>query len=173
MTEFFADSDSFIEHVKQTVCGLNDDYLASRYIGFVAVSAVTVYEVAVKKLLKEFAQQVHPILGIFASVTFAKLNARITRDNIEKYIRHFGDEYVSRFKSAVNNIEETRIKEGSVKESYQNLLTWRHEFVHTGTLPNQATFGESILAYHLGKEVIFALEETCLQNDDTFEAGGE
>lgn len=159
----FADADSFMEHLRKAVEDIDDNFTASRYIGFVAVSAVTVYEVSVKQLLNDFATETHPMLGNFASVYFDKLNARIQRDDIEKYLRHLGESYSERFKVLLDEKENEYGREGSIKESYKNLLTWRHEFVHAGRLPNQATFEEAIKAYHLGKKVLIALKETLQQ----------
>jgi len=155
----FSDSDSFIKHIKDTSSNINDDFVTSRYVGFIAVSAVTIYEVNVRQLLMEFANKTHPMLGNFASNTFDKLNARISRDEIKKYLKYFGEEYSDRFKEIIDEKENEREIEGSVKSSYANLLTWRHQFVHAGTLPNQATFQESFKAYELGKEVVYALSE--------------
>ncbi|MFH1021783.1 MAG: HEPN domain-containing protein [Planctomycetota bacterium] len=163
----FDDSDSFIAHLSGAVKAAEDDFVASRYIGFIAVSAVTVYEIMVKKLLIDFAVRKHPMLGNFASASFDRLNAKIQREDIEKYLAYFGDEYLNFFKKTVDEKEKARAQEGSLKACYANLLEWRHEFVHAGRLPNQATFDEAIKAYHLGKEVVAALEETLSQTPDT------
>ena len=156
----FSDSDLFIKYIKDTANSTDDDFITSRYVGFIAVSAVTIYEINVKQLLKEFANKTHPMLGNFASIAFDKLNARNCRDDIEKYLKHFGEEYSNRFKIMIDDKEDELVKVGSVKGSYASLLTWRHQFVHDGTLPNQATFNESLKAYELGKEVIVVLQQT-------------
>lgn len=169
MRDFFADSDSFIEHIRGAANNIEDDYVTSRYVGFVAVSAITIYEVNVKQLLQSFGARMHPMLGNFASITFKKLNARIGRDDIEKYLGHYGEDYVAGFREVVNAKEREREQEGSVKGSYKNLLTWRHQFVHAGTLPNQATFDESLRAYELGKEVVNALSD--ILKPETTEGG--
>ena len=154
----FTDSDLFVQHLGQITQDV-DDSIAFRYVGFVAVSSVTIFEVAVKKLLIDFAEKRDPMLGRFALITFEKLNAHIQRDNIERHLKYFGDDYSENFKRIVDKKEQERIGEGSLKGSYKNLLTWRHQFVHAGTLPNQATLQEAIKAYHLGKEVVIALSD--------------
>lgn len=162
MEKLFVDSDSFIQHIKDTASSIRDDYVTSRYVGFIATTAVTVYEVAVKKLLVEFANAQHPILANFVSAEFEQINARIRTEDIrEKYLDKFGKKYSDRFVSLLDAKEKEFIKDkGSIIHSYGNLITWRHEFVHQGTVPANATFDEAIKSYGLGKEVIFVLQQT-------------
>jgi len=162
----FTDSDSFIEHLSTVVQDTGDNYLASRYVGFIAVASITIYEITVKKLLKDFAKDRDPMLGNFAAITFDRINAQIKRDDIVRYLKYFGDDYANRFKELVNQKEDELAREGSLKASYANLLTWRHEFVHAGNLPNQATFEEAVKSYKLGKEVVIALAEVLQQIAD-------
>lgn len=167
----FTDSDSFMEHLSDAIKGIEDNAVSSRYVGFVAVSAVTIYEVVIKKSLKDCAATTHPMLGTFASVIFEKLNARIRREDIESYLKYYGAEYVDRFKELVDQKEQEHITDGSVKSSYANILTWRHEFVHAGQLPSQATFAEAVKSYHLGKHVVIALDEVMKQTPVTTTTG--
>lgn len=162
MIDFFADSDLFIQHIKKTASSINDDYVTSRYVGFIATTAVTVYEVAVKKLLIEFANSQHPILANFVSAEFEQINARIRTEDIrEKYLDKFGKDYSDSFVSLLETKEKEFLKDkGSIIHSYGNLITWRHEFVHQGTIAANATFDEAVKAYGLGKEVIFVLQQT-------------
>ena len=147
MCNFFDESDSYMKHVAKAIQDLNDDAISTRYVGFVAITAVTTYEIAIKKILIEFAHKTNSTLGNFASKHFEKLNARIDRDEIGQYLSYFGDSYKEDFKNAIDSAEAQKANEGSIKASFSNLLTWRHEFVHAGTLPNQATFKEAITAY--------------------------
>ena len=162
MEKLFADSDSFIQHITDTASSIEDDYVTSRYVGFIATTAVTVYEVAVKKLLIEFANSQHPILANFVSAEFKQINARIRTEEIRKtYLDKFGKEYSERFVSLLEVKEDELVKDkGSIIHSYGNLITWRHEFVHQGTVAANATFEEAVRSYGLGKEVIFVLQQT-------------
>ena len=162
MEKLFVDSDSFIQHIKDTASSIRDDYVTSRYVGFIATTAVTVYEVAVKKLLVEFANVQHPILANFVSAEFEQINARIRTEDIrEKYLDKFGKKYSDRFVSLLDAKEKEFIKDkGSIIHSYGNLITWRNEFVHQGTVAKNATFDEAVKSYELGKEVIFVLQQT-------------
>ncbi len=159
----FSEYDSLITHLQQTVNGLRgtDDFfrVSSRYTGFVAVSAITGFEVQIKKLLIDYAGSINPILGKFAQKRFGRIDAKITRDNIKEYLSYFDDQLRTQFKAEVNSREDDKIREGSVKSSYANLIIWRHDFVHGGEIPNTPTLDESVAAYKLGKEVIFALKD--------------
>ncbi len=158
MKDFFRETDSFLKHLEETVTLINDDYLKSQYVGIVAVKAVSAYEVAVKTLLIDYARNIHPIVLKFAEDQYQKLSARISRDEIKKYLELYGKNILNQFKF----IEDTKDARGGVKSSFTSLQTWRHYFVHQNELhPNQqqSTFEESIKAYELGKGVIYALAE--------------
>lgn len=160
MEDLFTDADLFIEHAERIASNTGDDFLTSRYVGFIAVSAVTVYEVAVKKLFVEFARSQNPILANFVSAEFARISARIRLDDLkDKYLKKFGENYKNGFNELLKMREEEFLKESgaSIINSYTNLIVWRHEFVHEGTIPNSATFVEAVESYKLGKEVISVL----------------
>jgi hypothetical protein len=70
-------------------------------------------------------------------------------------------QFSDRFVSLLDAKEEEFLKDkGSIIHSYGNLITWRHEFVHQGTVAANATFDEAVKSYGLGKEVIFVLQQT-------------
>jgi len=156
----FVDSDSFIQYIEDIVRNIQDDYVTSRYVGFIATTAVTVYEVAIKKLLIEFARSQHPMLGNFISSELEKFNARINTKQIkESYLNRFGAEYSDSFKSLLNAKESELIKGGSITQSYANIIGWRNRFLHTGRVPENPTFDETVKAYKLGKEVVYVLSK--------------
>jgi hypothetical protein len=63
-------ADNLISHLTPAVGGIKDPFLASRYAGFVAVTAVTVYELAVKEILCSFDDSKHIVLGNFYEKLF-------------------------------------------------------------------------------------------------------
>ena len=103
---------------------------------------------------KSVGELVELQLGHSDSECDHKTEIQINLDEIEVV----GD--ISDGKIMIDDKEDELVKVGSVKGSYASLLTWRHQFVHDGTLPNQATFNESLKAYELGKEVIVVLQQT-------------
>ena len=64
-TDHYILADGVITHLNGVVAGLTDQFLVSRYIGFVSVSAVTVYELAIKEIFTSFGEKKHKVLGQF------------------------------------------------------------------------------------------------------------
>jgi hypothetical protein len=75
--DHFRLADDLIAHLTPAVVGIADPFIASRYSGFVAVAAVTVYELAVKEILCTFGESKHAVLGNFTRKYFDRINGRI------------------------------------------------------------------------------------------------
>jgi hypothetical protein len=159
-TDHFKLADDLIVHLNTVVGSIADPFITSRYIGFVAVAAVTVYELAIKEILCSFGEAKHVVLGNFTRAYFDQINGRIKYSVLhERYVSAFGDKYVRRFKNAVDKREKEilRLKRKSVLNSYHNIITWRHQFAHEGQLPTSATYREAVDAYETGKAIIDCL----------------
>jgi len=158
--DHFKLADDLIAHLTPAVAGIADPFIASRYSGFVAVAAVTVYELAVKEILCTFGESKHAVLGNFTRKYFDRINGRIKyRVLHEEYVLSFGDKYVQRFKKIVTKREKEILiaKRKSILTSYDNIITWRNLFAHEGQIPTNATYAEAVDAYEMGKEVIECL----------------
>lgn len=143
-----------LDHAVET---LDDHFYKSRFIGYVAVSAVTAFEVNVRNKVVDFSSKKHPTFGVFSSKMFEKTNARIKLSMLrDDFLSKFGDKYLKRFNSHLDKIEAESLRtiRKSVKSSYGNLVLWRHDFVHEGKLPQYADYDEARLSYDLGKRVI-------------------
>jgi len=161
-TDHFKLVDDLLVHLTPAVTGIKDPFLASRYAGFVAVTAVTVFELAVKEILCTFGESKHSVLGNFTRSYFERINGRIKYKTLhEDYVASFGDKYARRFKKAVERREKEilTLRKRSVVNSYNNIIVWRHAFAHEGQIPATATYAEAVDAYEIGKELI-----TCLAN---------
>lgn len=137
-----------------------DPFVKSRYIGFVAVSAVTAYEQAIKEIFIDFANKKHKVLGNFSKAFFHRINGRIKRDEIKKeYAAKFGEKYANNFDKLVNKKEEEilRTQRVSVKSAYTNIINWRNDFAHEGRIPTTPTYEEVKKTYELGKHIIDCL----------------
>jgi RiboL-PSP-HEPN len=159
-TDHFKIADDLVAHLDSVVGAIVDPFLVSRYTGFVAVAAVTVYELAVKEILCTFGDKKHVVLGNFTRAYFDQINGRIKyRILHERYVASFGDKYVRRFRRAVEKLEKEILltKRKSMLTSYDNIITWRHQFAHEGQLPTNATYREAVDAYQTGKAVIDCL----------------
>lgn len=162
-SDHFKLADDFIAHLDTSIGGIADPFIRSRYVGFVAVSAATVYELAVKDIFTAFGTKKHKVLGNFVQKYFDRINGQIGRDRIEKtYLLLFGEKYVDRFRVKLEKVELGSLKSDhiSVKSSYSNLLTWRHTFAHEGTIPANATYDEVKKSYQYGCKLIHCLAET-------------
>jgi len=162
-TDHYNITDDIITHLNTVVPGITDPFLTSRYTGLVAISAVTVYELAIKEIFIDFAQKKHNVFGTFTEGHFNRINGRIKNKDIkDDYIKKFGEKYLRRYTRKLNEVE-TRIltvQRVSLKNSYANLLNWRNEFAHGGNMPTHATFNEVVSSYQLGKELIKCIAES-------------
>lgn len=160
--QHFSDADLYVQFLAENPEVTTDAFIASRHVGFVAVSAVTVYEIAIKSIFIEFGTKKHVVLGNFTKARFDRINGRIAYRSIwDEHVRPFGDKYVSRFKKQMAKEEQRGVQERgkSVISSYNNIVLWRNTFAHEGQVPANVTLNEAIEAYHEGKHVL-----RCLSN---------
>jgi len=162
-TDHFKLADDFIVHLDTSIGGIADPFIRSRYVGFVAISAATVYELALKDIFLNFAAKKHKVLGNFVQGYFERINGQIgTKRIMEIYLPLFGEKYVDRFQNNLEDIEleSLKIDNVSVKSSYSNLLSWRHSFAHEGIIPVNATYDEVIKSYQYGCGLLHCLDKT-------------
>lgn len=156
----FSHADDVIKHLNFILPTINDPLLKAKYIGFVSIAAVTVYELAIKSIFLEFSKNENKVLNCFTEKYFKRINGRIKINVIhDDYLTKFGDNYLVSFKQEV---EKTRINflkthKRDFLAAYQNLIEWRHQFAHQGAINTTATFEEVTQAYEDGKSVIECL----------------
>ncbi len=156
-------ADDMISHLNSVISGITDPFITSRYVGFVAVAAVTVYELAIKEIFCEFAKKKHKVFGDFVSKYFERISGRIKLANIrDNYIGKFGDKYLDRFNKKIEKMDQKSIREkkGSIISAYTNIIVWRNEYAHAGKIPSTATYEEVTKSYSHGKTIIDCLAET-------------
>ena len=156
-------ADDMINHLDSVIGGVTDPFVTSRYVGFVAVAAVTVYELTIKEIFYDFAQKKHKVFGNFVDKYFERINGRINFKSIkENYLPRFGDKYLKRFEKYIRAADKKSImaKKGSVINDYNNIIGWRNKFAHEGIIPSTPTYAEVTKAYYTGKAVIDCLAET-------------
>lgn len=161
----FASADAVMTHLKTFVPSLAPD-LQSQYTGFAAVSAVTVYELAIKEILIEFSRKKHNIFGYYVQDQYERINGRIGLKSLRnEHLPKFGPKYLARFDKMLESDEKRVLisEHASVKSSYGNIITWRHEFAHEGRVPANATFLEATRAFDLGKAVIACLARAMIR----------
>lgn len=88
---------------------------------------------------------------------FKKINARIKIDDIVgDFLNPIGGNAKECFELLIRQEEEIlfRVDHFSLKDQYANLILWRHEFVHRGSIPYTASFEDAAASYQIGKSVI-------------------
>lgn len=161
--DHFKITDDLILHINSFIKTVSDPFIVSRYIGFVSVASVTVYELAIKEIFIEFGYKKHRVLGNFSQAFFERINGRIKIKSIkEDYIKKYGDKYVIKFSHKAKKAEEYALRNMGVSpiSSYSNIIEWRNQFAHEGTSPSTVTFQEIVDSYNYGKEIIKCLYET-------------
>lgn len=161
--DHFKLADDLITHLDVVIKSVTDPFLSSRYVGFVAIVAVTVYELAIKEIFYEFSNNKHKVLGNFAKIFFDRINGRIKTSIIKKdYLPRYGDKYVNKFKNKLEKMEKEILttKRISISSSYNNIIEWRNQFAHEGVIPSTVSYIEAIKAYNAGKEIVKCLAET-------------
>ena len=162
----FAHADAIVAHINGLVPTLADPLLEAKYVGFITIAAVTVYELAIKEIFTEFARKKHKVLGNFTEKYFERLNGRIrTKEIQERYLPNFGDKYVAQFKKQLDKAGAAYLKANKrdIVSSYGNLITWRNEFAHEGRINVTATYREAAQAYEDGKIVIHCLAQAMVR----------
>lgn len=152
--------EDYLAHVDPVMANITDPFVEARYTGFIAISAVTSYELAIKDIFFAFSDKKHMVLGEVTRARFFRLNGKIKLDDLQKeHIRMFGEKYLTRFKRNLEIVERDQVAlhGKSPKSAYNNVIVWRHQFVHEGTLPNTTNYAEIKDQYLAGKEVIHCL----------------
>ena len=73
----FAHADEIIAHLGGLRGPALDPLFESKYVGFVTVACVTVFEMAIKEILVSFADKKHHVLGNLVRSRCERMNGRI------------------------------------------------------------------------------------------------
>lgn len=156
----FTATDNLIAHLNPIINSISDSAIKANYAGFVSVSAVTVYELAIKDIFIEFAKKKNIVFGNFIEEHFRNINGRIKIDHLKgQHIKAFGSKYLSKFETKLKTKEQIVLNSTrkSMIADYNNLIICRHKYVHGGS--PTLTISEVFNNYQNGKNVIHALYE--------------
>lgn len=155
----FNDVDVLITGLSPIIPQLSSD-LQSKIVGFLAVNAVTAFELAVKEILIDYANSRHSDFGYFITEYLHRLNGKIAIPDLKNEIKKYGTQYPIAFETELQAKEREVRKNNNdeMRPCYQNLLTCRHSFVHSSRIT--LTISECIYNYKIGKNVIEALYNT-------------
>lgn len=162
----FQHADDVVAHLNSVIPTLTDPLLTSKYVGFVSVAAVTVFEMAIKDIFVDFSSRKHLVLGNFVESHFKRINGRIKLGIVQdEYVSRFGDRYKKRFVQRLDTAVKVHLqtRRRDIKNSYNNLIVWRNDFAHEGRINSTTTYAEVVQAYEDGKEVIHCLAGTMVR----------
>lgn len=162
----FVHADEIIAHLGGLRGPNLDPLLESKYVGFVAVACVTVFEMAIKEILVSFADKKHLVLGNFVRNRCERMNGRIQIDSLKQdYISPLGIKYKERFDRKVSECAKSvlQTKHRDIRVSYRNIILWRHGFAHSGATGGNATWAEVVQAYEDGKEIVHCLNQSLVR----------
>lgn len=138
-------------------------FLQSRYVGFYAVASAAVLELALKEVISDFAKNKHAMFGTYVVARYERINGRISlEDVVKEHLKPFGKRYQTGFKDRLKGLDRYSIvKCGfSVRNSYEALLTCRHQFAHEGSVPDTLTYADVKNGFEAGKAVMGCLART-------------
>ncbi|MEW9922495.1 HEPN domain-containing protein [Marimonas sp. MJW-29] len=140
-----------------------DRRIRSELAGMFAVTIVATYESIVKETLIEYAGNFHPKYQFHVEGDFAKMNAKISLDNLKSYSRQFGlnswtepeapknATIFHKLLSERKRVVERRFRK-DLSQSYSNLFRWRNDYAHERTAAT--TFNEVYEAHRVAQYVI-------------------
>src|SRR5271169_3190355 len=104
----FIATDNLVIHLSSAINNITDASILASYAGFLSVSAVTVYELAIKDIFSEFAIKKNKVFGSFVEDHFDRINGRIKLDNLKReHINRFGDKYKNKFKKKLQERDDS------------------------------------------------------------------
>jgi hypothetical protein len=157
----FSATDNLILHLNSILPSISDPAMVANYAGFLSVSSVTVFELAIKDIFIDFASKKNKVFGSFVYNYFERINGRIKLEELRgNLIKRFGQKYLDRFDRKLKQ-EENRLMRTShlsISTDYGNLITCRHGYIHNGT--PTLTLTEVVKSYNSGKQIIQCLNYT-------------
>lgn len=154
--------DDIAVHFDEAVASV-EPFLQSRYVGFYAVAAAAVVELAVKEIVIEYARAHHPLFGEYCRSRYERINGRVGFDDLcKEHLKSFGAKPLMTFKRIVRFVDYWHLKHRgySVKRAYENLFTCRHAFAHEGHVPEQTAYSDIKQSFESGKIILACLAKS-------------
>jgi hypothetical protein len=132
--------------------------------GLLSVHVAASYENCVKDTLQSYSAHYHSAFSDYTLRNFEKLNSKIRFSDLCNYCCLFDQKINVYFKKTISE-KRTKFRKKTgidILDSYENLLSWRHSFAHTGA--SNPTVTEVASAHRAGKLIILTF-------DDAFRVG--
>lgn len=106
-----------------------------------------------------FASRHHEKFGTFAQNHFRKLNSRISLSDLDGYASTFDNSVHSRYGQMLKSRRERVDRKigKNITSAYKQLLSWRHDFAHSGT--RNTTVEEALAMHTLAKRVLYVFDD--------------
>lgn len=123
-----------------------DPVKAVRLAGFLVLTVISALEVDVRDTCTETGGRIHSKFGTYVAASLEKTNARVSVKELGNLVGRFGDASQKAFQRRLDILKRRcqRWPRSSLHAQYENLLTWRNSFAHTGSV--NATFAEVMQA---------------------------
>lgn len=146
-------------NVPQTVSFASVKFRAD-LAGLLVVAIAAAYENCVKEILYEHTGRHHAAFESYARRKYEKINSKISIDDLKAYCALLDPVLKSDFKTRLTSrkAEIDRRTGINIEGRYAQLLTWRHEFAHTGV--KNTTLEDAAKAHTFAKRVLYVFAET-------------
>lgn len=151
------DVSSHFDHVVASA----DVFLQSRYVGFFAVTAAAVVELALKDIVISFARRNHPLFGGYIEARYQRANGRVQISDIHgEHLKPLGEPYAKNFNRLLERLDRFYLRQRgvSVKAAYKNLILCRHKYAHEGSVPETMSYLDVQEGYVAAKAVLACLD---------------
>ena len=127
--------------------------------GLVVVLIAATYETCVKDILMSYAYRNHEAFGEFAQNHFSRMSSRIAVQDRNQYARACNPGIHEKFRDRLHDRKEKieRCIGQNVEANYKLLLSWRHEFTHTGN--KSTTVEEAIRTHGFARHVLYSFDD--------------
>lgn len=159
----FKKIDELIDEINQIVPA-NASYRTVQFradlAGLLVVAMAATYETCVKEVLYNYANHHHSVFGSFTQKNYGKLNSKIAIRDLKKYCEYFGEEILISFKAKLTKNKQYILnKTGkNIESSYEQILTWRHDFAHA--IIRNTTIEEATKTHMYGKRILNIFAES-------------
>lgn len=133
-----------------------NDVLRGELSGLLLVAICAVYENVIKKIMIEYADSVHGDFSYYIEKNYQKLNSKISKDDLCKYLKLFSNTKAKKFTNEMLAVQ-TRLGGVHPNEKYSSLLDWRHAYAHSKA--PQTTIEEAYKHHRYSKYIIYAFNK--------------
>lgn len=124
--------------------------------GLLLVAICAVYENVIKKIMIEYSDSVHSDFSHYIEKNYQKLNSKISKDDLCKYLKLFSPQKEKQFTKEMSSIQ-ARLGGMHPNDKYKSLLQWRHSYAHSKS--PQTTIEEAYEHHRYSKLIIYAFNK--------------